>query len=161
MIARFPLPVLGLAAALALFPVAPRPALALTEGDLFGAWKYTCADGTCRTFLNVKQGEEIVVAWTLLRDRDKNQSTSIIRVPQGVALPPGLRIYTDDKAFFDVPFQVCDETGCAAILVMDGAMQSAIAAKDVVRVAFIRYGQTETFAYEVPVKGFRAALDAL
>lgn len=147
-----------LALALALLPAA---AFAQTEGDLFGSWKYTCAEGACRAFLNVKQGEQIVVSWTLLRDRERDQSTSVIRVPQGVALPPGLRIYADDTTFFDMPFQVCDPEGCAAVAVMDSKMQAAIAGKNVVRVAFIRYGESGTVAYEVPVDGFSAALDAL
>ena len=132
-----------------------------TEGQVFGVWKYTCADGACRAFFNLQQEGAEVISWTLLRDREKDQSTSIIRVPEGVALPPGLRLYVDDTTFFDIPYQVCDGSGCSAIAVMDAAMLSAIEGKATVRLAFIRYGEPQPIAYEVPVEGFRAALDAL
>lgn len=144
------------------FALSPAPGQAqATEGQMFGAWKYTCEDGACRTFFNLQKDGAEVVSWTLLRDREKGQTTSLIRVPQGVALPPGLRIYADDTTFFDIPYQVCDGTGCSAIVVMDEAMQKALEGQKTVRVAFIPYGQPEPIAYEVPVEGFRAALDAL
>ena len=156
-------PVARLTAAVSLaVALSPAPVQAqATEGQMFGVWKYTCADGACRTFLNLQRDGAEVVSWTLLRDRGNGQSTSLIRVPEGVALPPGLRIYADDTTFFDIPYQVCDGTGCSAIAVMDEAMQKALEGKKTVRVAFIPYGQPEPVAYEVPVEGFRAALDAL
>lgn len=142
--------------------VAPLvPVLAQTEGAFFGVWKITCEDGPCRAFVNIQQGEDIVVSWSLLRDPARDQVSSLIRVPVLVALPPGLRIYLDDTTFHDVPFQVCDLDGCTAIWVMDKAVQAALAGKEKVRVAFIRYGQQKTFAYEVPVNGFAEALGAL
>ncbi|MDZ4138537.1 MAG: invasion associated locus B family protein, partial [Erythrobacter sp.] len=109
------------------------PVLALTEGAFFGVWKVTCEGGPCRAFVSIRKGEETVVAWSLLRDPARNEVSSLIRVPVLVALPPGLRIYADDTTFFDVPFQVCDLEGCTAILVMDAAVQAAIAGKDKVR----------------------------
>lgn len=142
--------------------VAPfAPAFAQTEGALHGIWKITCENGPCRAFVNIQQGEEIVVSWSLLRDPARGEVSSLIRVPLLVALPPGLRIYVDDTTFYDVPFQVCDADGCTAIWVMDKAMQAAVAGKQTVRVAFIRYGQPNTVAYEVPVNGFADALEAL
>lgn len=151
-----------LALMLAVGAAAPfAPVLAQTEGALRGIWKITCENGPCRAFVNIRQGDEIVVSWSLLRDPGRDEVSSLIRVPILVALPPGLRIYVDDTTFYDVPFQVCDLDGCTAIWVMDAAIQEAIASRETVRVAFIRYGQSKTFAYEVPVTGFTEALEAL
>lgn len=131
------------------------------EGTLIQNWKITCADGPCRAFFNISQDGKIVVSWTLLHDPASDSATSIIKIPTGVALQPGLRIYADETTFFDAPYQLCEPDGCTAIIAMDKAMIEALGRQATARVAFVPYGGSQTTAYEVPVGGLGDALDAL
>lgn len=142
------------------------PAFAQNQGQAFGSWTYTCKNERCEAFVGRQEGDKAMFVWSLLRDRDKGQVRSVIRVPLGVALPAGLRIYTSESRFFTLDFQVCKAVGCAAVTVMDDAMQAAIAATESVRIVFIPFDQVDpahpkTVTYEVRVDGFKKALDAL
>lgn len=147
------------------FLALPLPQLATAQTDNEGKtiehWRITCADGPCRAFFNIQQNDQIVVSWTLLHDPAQGTTSSLVKIPTGTALPPGLRIYADDDTFFDAPFQVCEPDGCTAIFVMDDAMLTALSDKTTARIAFIRYGENETVAYEVPVAGLKEAVDSL
>lgn len=133
----------------------------VSEGQMIGRWKVTCADGPCRAFLTLQQGDTNVLTWQLLGDGAVSTNSMILTAPLGTALPPGLRVQADEATVFDVPFQVCDEGGCVAVALVTAEMRAAIGAQDVVRVAYVRYGEPGPVAYEVPVDGFGRALDAL
>ena len=131
------------------------------EGELIQSWKITCEDGPCRAFFNISQKGKIVVSWTLLHDSTSGNTTSMIKIPTGVAIQPGLRIYADDTTFFDAPHQVCEADGCTAIFMMDNAMIDALGKQETVRLAFVPYGGSRTTAYEVPVGGIKDAINSL
>lgn len=132
-----------------------------TEGELIQNWKITCEDGPCRAFFNISQEGKIVVSWTLLHDSTSDSTTSMIKIPTGVALQPGLRIYADNTTFFDAPYQVCEPDGCTAIFTMDHTMIDALGKQKTVRLAFVPYGGSQTTAYEVPVGGIKDAINSL
>lgn len=132
-----------------------------TEGKMIQNWKITCANGPCRAFFNISQKGKVVVSWTLLHDPASGSTTSMIKVPPGVALQSGLRLYADEKTFFDAPYQVCEPDGCTAIFAMDDAMIEALGKQETARLAFIPYGGSQSSGYEVPIVGIKDAIDAL
>lgn len=125
------------------------------------AWKITCEGGPCRAFFSLTRENDVVLTFALLRDRVADKVTAVIRVPTGVALPPGLRLEIEPENSLDGAFQVCEADGCTAILPLDAAAQAALATKTTVRVLFVSYGEANPVAFEVPITGFAEALDAL
>jgi invasion protein IalB len=132
-----------------------------SDAKFVGKWLLTCEEGPCRAFVNLRDGEEIVLVWTIIKNPQTGEATSLIRVPTGVALQPGIRIYAEDDTFFDTPYQVCEPTGCTAILQMKERFMKAMADRETARVAFYRYGAQDPIAYEVPVGMMQAALDGI
>ena len=149
------------AAILSVSPCAIATAQSDAEGERIGFWQISCTDGPCRAFVSIARGDDLAVAWTILRDPEDGSATSLIRVPNGVALPPGLRVYADEETFFDAAFQVCEADGCTAILEMTDEVLAAFEGVDVARVGYILYGEQATTAYEIPVEQMGEAIDAL
>lgn len=97
----------------------------------------------------------------MFKNPQTGEGTSLIRVPTGVALQPGIRIYGEDDTFFDIPYQVCEPVGCTAILQMGERFMRVMTDRETARVAFYRYGAQEPIAYEVPVGMMQEALDGI
>ncbi len=139
--------------------LAGQPAAAeVTEGQMIGTWKVTCENGPCRAFLTLQHNGADVVTWQLLGDRITKATSMLLTVPTGAALPPGVRVTISEASNFQVPFQVCDASGCTAAAVISPEMIAAIEGVKIAKVAYIPYGQQAAVSYEVPVDGFGQAL---
>ena len=132
-----------------------------SDGKFVGKWLLTCEEGPCRAFFNLRRDDEIIIVWTMLKNPQTGDATSLIRVPTGVALQPGIRIFAEDDTFFDTPYQVCEPNGCTAILQMDERFMSVMTDRETARVAFYRYGEGSPEAYEIPVAMMQEALDGI
>jgi len=143
----------------------PLPATAQTEGDLIGAWRYTCKDGPCRVYIGISQGNETLLTWSIQKDSKTGIPTNFIRVAIGVALPPGLRVYTSENEFLHLPFQVCEINGCTAAAPLDEKSMAQLGSHTSVRVATIQFnqakGETQAISYEVPIHGIEEAVQAI
>lgn len=135
----------------------------IASDQMFGIWKYTCENGPCRTFMNLKDPKKdmIAVSMTLLHDKEQNKSTILIKLPLGVALPPGIRLYTSDDYHQAIPFQVCDNSGCTSGTLLDKDFEEIIASVKTVKIGFYAYGSQKPAAYQVPIDGFSDALNHL
>jgi invasion protein IalB len=132
-----------------------------SDGKFVGKWLLTCEEGPCRAFFNLRRDDEIIIVWTMLKNPQTGDATSLIRVPTGVALQPGIRIFAEDDTFFDTPYQVCEPNGCTAILQMDERFMNAMTDRETARVAFYRYGEGSPEAYEIPIERLQEALDGI
>lgn len=143
------------------FLVASPASAQVAEGQMFGTWKITCENGPCRAFLTLQHDGADVLTWQLLADRTTKATSMLLTVPGGTALPPGVRVWVSDATNFQIPFQVCDASGCIAAAAIATDMATAIGAVDAVKVSYIRYGKQAPLTYEVPVAGFADALQQM
>lgn len=127
--------------------------------QIFDNWMYTCEDGACQAVLSLASEEtgERRLSWTFVYDPATDRLSSLVTVPLGVALPPGLRVKTSDGAINDWPFQVCDQEGCRAVAIIDDKTEAALESAMTVSLLFIPYGAKNAAALNVPMKGFAAA----
>ena len=128
---------------------------------MVGVWKLSCDDGPCQAFISANANGEFAVAWSLLHDTTTNTSTSVIRLPDMVALQPGVRIVLADETQFPLTFQFCGQATCTAIAVMDDATIEKLGNAESARIAYYRYGEASARTLEVPVKGITEALERL
>ena len=130
----------------------------VAEGQMFGTWKVTCENGPCRAFMTLQKDGTDVLTWQLLVDRSTKARSMLLTVPNVTALPPGVRIWVNEASNFQIPFQVCDASGCIAAAVIAPEMATAIGGVGKVRVSYVPYGAQSPVTYEVPVNGFGEAL---
>lgn len=133
-------------------------------GELIGNWNVSCDSGVCQAFFGLKHPTEDweILRWSLLYDARTDRHSTMIRTPTGVALPPGLRVWTASDEWVEIPFQVCDPQGCEAAALLDDALrEKLLGAGDTVTVSFIAYGQSEPTGIEVPIRGLEEAMDRL
>ncbi len=135
--------------------------------EIFGSWKFLCpsAEAPCRSFLSIADAEtgQVQLTWTFLYDGKTDQLSAVINVPLGVALQPGLRVIdANETAHIEVPFQVCDGTGCRAVAANIGATQiDGLSTGDSVNVQFVPYGHNYLASFAVPTSGLKSAVEAL
>jgi invasion protein IalB len=143
--------------------LAASVSLAQTADERFENWSYSCNQGACQTFVTLADAVNRDVRFSMSTVYNpKNKSTSIIvQTPLGVALPPGLRIYSDKTTHLDMPYQTCDKTGCSAAAVLDDTVLAKFKAAESLQVQFIRYGKTSKDSFKVPMAGFSDALAKL
>lgn len=143
------------------FFAAQPVAAEVVEGQMIGNWKVTCENGPCRAFLTLQRDGTDVVTWQLLGDRASGAMSMLLTVPSGTALPPGVQVSASETSTFQIPFQVCDASGCIAATVVAQDMAAAIGAVEVAKVSYVRYGQSVPLRFDVPVAGFGEAFDKL
>lgn len=133
------------------------------DGDArtVGVWRITCETGLCQGFINLEVAEEMILSLSLMRDSDSDAASLLLRAPTGTALPPGIRIWPSEDAPIDVPFQVCGENDCLAVLVLTDEIRAALADLDQMRVAYFMYGEGTPRVFDAPVTGTEDALGAL
>lgn len=131
------------------------------EDEILGIWKISCEAGPCQAFMNIRSGEEDIVAWSILADPKEQTATALVRVSLDVALPPGIRVVPNDGEAMTIPFQFCRENGCTAIARLTEDMQSALSASDELELIYFAYGQSSPYAYKIPFTGFGDALARL
>lgn len=134
------------------------------EPALFGNWNVTCDNGICQAFFGLMHPTEDwqLLRWSVFYDPQTDRHSTMIRTPTGVALPPGLRVWTASDEWIDIPFQVCDPEGCEAAVLLDDALRDQLlGAGDTVVVSFIAYGQDTPTGIEVPITGLESAMERL
>jgi invasion protein IalB len=100
-----------------------------TETVTFDDWSATCQDfvegpkkRTCSAQLQVQQSgsAQIVLTWRVFIN-DGKQFVSVLQVPTGVMIVPGVELHLDKAASRKIGFESCEPARCTAGTVMDGA----------------------------------------
>lgn len=138
-----------------------------SEGSdrLIRNWNYTCeGNGACQAFLGIRIADESVVAWSIQKSQKTGEVTSIIRVPLGVILQAGVRVYTADDAFFSLDYRICLPDGCSASVVLDDAIRKQLGSVDTVRVVYFTQApgeEAKSLSFGLSVKGVTEVFEAL
>jgi invasion protein IalB len=132
---------------------------AQTTDERFQNWTYSCNQGACQIFVTLAdaKNKDIKFSMSLVYNPNNKALSTIVQMPLGVALPPGLRIYTDKDNHIALPYQACDKTGCSAAAVLDAAMLDKMKAAENLQVQFIMYGKTTNDSFKIPMAGFTDA----
>ena len=119
----------------------------------------TCDAGPCQAVISmIDEGDEgMRFSWTFIYDQKSGQLSSIITLPLGVAIQPGLKIALNSRESFSAPFQVCDKEGCRSVLIVDADLETAFEASESVAVQFVPYGSKSFVEIEVPMAGYSDA----
>jgi invasion protein IalB len=88
-----------------------------------------------------------------------NQLTATIQTPTGVLITPGIDLKIG-RAVKKVAFTRCDAQRCESTFPLDDGASKDLAAADVVELS-IRGGQNNPVTFNIPVKGYERALQAL
>jgi invasion protein IalB len=129
----------------------------------FGVWAMSCDEGPCQVFVTLQDREtqSLAVAWSIVADPATGAMTALVRLPLGMALPPGLTVRIDPGTAVSAAYQTCMDDGCLAVVPLDETLVGALRAGKGLGVDFVRYGATVREARFVPLDGFGDALDAL
>ncbi|WP_417463007.1 invasion associated locus B family protein [Kordiimonas sp.] len=139
------------------------PFTAKSQDSMFGVWKYSCSDGPCQAFFDLKapEADQLAIGMGLIHSGETDEATLILRTPIRSALPPGMRLTITEDRKTDIPFQFCDDSVCVGFLRLDAETLDALSVTETVDVTYIMYGQRKPIAYTVPINGFAGALDRL
>jgi invasion protein IalB len=137
--------------------------IAQTADQRFQNWTYSCNQGACQIFITLADSvdKEIKFSMSTVYNPKNKVVSTIVQMPLGVALPPGLRIYSDKTTHLDLPYQTCDKSGCSAAGVLDNTSLEKFKATESLQVQFIRYGKTAQDGFKIPMAGFSEALTKL
>lgn len=129
------------------------------QNEIIGNWMYKCDEGPCQVFLSLADDTtgETRLTWSFLYNAENDQLSAILNLPLGVAIPPGVRIAISASDNLNWPYQVCDEIGCRAVAIIDGATSTKFSDAEKVSVQFIPYGGKYAGSFDVPMEGFSAA----
>jgi invasion protein IalB len=143
-------------------PHAPVPRR--TEILRFDNWTLTCNEFTegpkkrvCSAQLQVSQQKtnNVLLAWTVGLDKE-NRPVSVIQVPTGVSIAPGIEVHLGKAAVRKMPFVSCEPARCTASIPVDNTLVrdiSAAATADVI--VYAPNGAGVKFNF--PLKGFDKA----
>jgi invasion protein IalB len=142
----------------------PAPVPTRTEIINFENWAATCRDFAegprkriCSAQLVMQQSgtNQAVLTW-IVGLNDNKQLTTVIQIPTGVNIPPGLELRLDKAAPRKIPFETCDPGHCTASAPMDGVFVRDLSAASTAEVvAIAENGRSVQF--NVPIKGFEKA----
>ena len=137
--------------------------MAQTLEQRFQNWSYSCSEGACQTFVTLADPvkKDVKFSMSAVYNQKNKVVSTILQMPLGVALPPGLRIYSDKSTHLDLPYQTCDKTGCTAAAVLDAGWLEKFKAAESLQVQFITYGKTTQDGFKIPMAGFSDALAKL
>ena len=148
-------------------PAAPQQPTR-TEVLNFDNWSVTCQEfgdpqprRNCAATLSVQQQgtTNIVLAWNVTAP-DKTRLISVMQLPTGVMIAPGIDVSVGKAAARKFGYARCDQQRCEAVVTLDEAMVRDTAAAEAAQVVMqSSNGQTITFSF--PMKGFDKALAAL
>ncbi len=138
------------------------------ETQQFGDWTLRCLPAsatqlrTCHVSLHAfaeKSGKQ-VLQFRVGRFGQENNLGAVIFVPNGVRIPPGLRIQVDKRATRVYPFESCHPSTCQVRVALEGDFLEDLKAGLAGQVKFVN-GTGEVLVVQVSLKGFSAALQAL
>ena len=138
---------------------APPSVKAAQKQQLYENWMFSCEEAVCQVYLSLadEKTKEAKLSWTFLYDPKLDRISTLIQVPTKVALPPGVRVFLDDKTSFTWPFQFCDPASCHSIAIVGGNEFASLSKRDKAIVQFFEYGQQKPLSYAVPIAGLSAA----
>lgn len=141
-----------------------------TEILTYDGWTVTCrerlspaAPKTCSAELQIVQSANnantVVLSWTVGPNNEGKLAT-VLRVPTGVLIQPGIEFKLDGKEARKIAFTACEPNRCEASLIMDDAfIRDASAAQSAEAVVYASDGRGLRFS--IVNKGFAAALAAM
>jgi invasion protein IalB len=122
-------------------PASPAPAAAApvrTETVVYDNWTVTCRDtvgGTAKKICSAsfkmteKERNAVIFSWTIGRNNE-GALISLMEVPTGVFIQPGLQLKIDNGAARKLDFTLCDPRHCeASIKIDDHLMKDMLAAQ--------------------------------
>lgn len=137
-------------------------ALAQSKAKRFENWTYDCTQGVCQIYITLAdQQNNKSFALTVVHDAASNTYSGILKMPLGVALPPGVRIFTNMKDNYALPFQFCEADGCNAVAKLEPKLVAQMRKVPDVQVEYFVYGKQQRDAFRISMQGFPAAVEAL
>lgn len=127
--------------------------------QVYGSWMFSCEQVACQVFLSLADDKtkEAKLSWAFLYDSRKLTLSTIVRLPPMTALPPGVRVYVDEKTSFTWPFQFCDGSSCSAVSVLTNNDFAALKRPNKTIIQFFEYGRTKPTSYQIPMDGLAEA----
>lgn len=146
---------------------AEAPKIRRSETIVDDNWTVTCAltdqsgaKKQCSAILRIAQADKngaqrIVFFWVLGRHEGKLES--IISVPTGVQIQPGIEVKIGDKETRKLGYSVCQPDHCEAVLPLDDVMVKSLGAAQTTEITIAAVNGA-TAKFTVNMKGFSQAL---
>ena len=127
--------------------------------QVYGNWMFSCEQAACQVFLSLadEKTKEAKLSWAFLYDSRKVALSTIVRLPPMTALPPGVRVYVDDKTSFTWPFQFCDGSSCSAVSVLTDKDFALLKSPSRTVIQFFEYGRSKPTSYPISMDGLAEA----
>lgn len=145
-------------------PAQPQRTEIVTQDN----WTVTCREfagspprRVCSATLQVVQtgSNQVLFAWTIGSNED-NKLVSVLEMPPGVLIAPGVELKLARGNVRKAPFLSCEATQCDASIVMDDAFIRDAAATETAEATV--YGTDgQGLQFNIPLKGFDKALAGL
>lgn len=134
------------------------PAFAQSDGEKFGNWLYSCADGPCKGYFSLKHplDEATTLSLWLLRDTDLKQTTLIVTLPKMTDLRPGIQLFMPGLPPLAISFEFCNDEGCTGFAQLQPEQLAVLNSEANIDVRFFKYGQVGASSLIVPIRGFAA-----
>lgn len=133
--------------------------------ETIGDWVLNCSqgqDGKSRCNLSQRLGrastKEVILAWLIGKDGDGNPAMSF-QTPTGMLLQPGVSLQIDDRGTTAIPYRVCTQRFCEAVLPLNTDMVQAMKAGRKAVLTLMPLSGKAT-AINLSLKGFTAAYTA-
>ncbi len=137
-------------------------AMAQSVSKRFRNWTYDCTQGVCQIYITLADKvNNKNFAFTVLHDAKTKTYSGILKMPLGVALPPGVRVFTNMRDNYAFTYQFCDTEGCNAIAKLDPKLVQQMHDVSDVQVEYFAYGKQKLDAFRISMEGFTAAAEAL
>ena len=138
------------------------------ETQQFGDWTLRCLPAsatqqrTCHFSLQAfsQENGKQVLQFRVGRFGQENNLGAVIFVPNGVRIPPGVRIQVEKRAMHAYPFEVCEPSTCQARVALEDDLLRDLKAGLAGHVSF-QNAAGKVLVVEISLKGFSAALQAL
>jgi len=146
----------------------PPPIPTRTEILNFENWAVTCnefADAPktrhCAALLQILQQNtnQIVFTWTVAMD-DRKQLVSVMQMPTGVVIAPGVELRVGKSPVQKIPFASCDPGRCIATANIDANLLREMTSSPTAE-AVIQGMQGNAVQFNIQMKGFDKAHAAL
>ena len=138
------------------------------ETQQFGDWTLRCLlasatqHRTCHFSLQAfsQESGKQVLQFRVGRFGQGNSLGAVIFVPNGVRIPPGIRIQVGKRAIHAYPFELCEPFTCQARVGLEGDLLKDLKAGLAGHVSF-QNAAGKVMVVEISLNGFSAALQAL
>ena len=150
-------------------PSPPPAKIRRTETVVDDNWTVTCAETDqpnakprCVAQLKIVQTENntqrVIFTWVIGAQGGK--PVSVLSMPSGVRIPPGVQISGGEKEIQKVSFSICQPDHCEAVVPMDEALVKTLSATQTADVTVYAVNGNAV-KFSVNMKGFEQALPAV